>query len=458
LEVTDYDMLVSPEENKFNLNEEKLGHLIKWNPRLSPMSLYSRNLKRKFSDKLGRNPQMKWDLLSLINYIPDVDLSHERDMYEKGLITEEDIKALFGYEKNGEIVIRPVGKRILAGESIFHPDIWVELEKPFKKMVLNKLQPRIKGIYGVAMPKSILKLIPNKAVYYKAWVTRYPWVLPILAKIGVWQGMIFVDEELWEMFGGDFDGDQAAAFDWDSLTTDLYLDRDKEWLKKAMKMPIKEPANFEGRTEEEVIAKQLSQYSGCGAVYNNAMTIVDAARADEWKFNDLVKLQAYLYANIVQPFIDGFKYKGANHVPSLYDMVTRVDDKFDYLSMKETMRLRDFYRAIRSRGSLMDLTDVAKFAKADSKSFYERVVSIFKGWKRGNYIPISKLDETITKVVKTSFVKYSRNVEARYDSFKHLITSIEVLKEVIRNCYERKDYSLAEYLVVKFNEESVKEV
>ena len=46
------DLLVPISENKFNLSEEKLSDLIKWIPRLTPGSLFSRNLRRKNSNAI----------------------------------------------------------------------------------------------------------------------------------------------------------------------------------------------------------------------------------------------------------------------------------------------------------------------------------------------------------------------------------------------------------------------
>lgn len=442
LECTNIDLLVNDEENKLNLSAEKLGKCIKWIPRLSPGSLFSRKLKRKFTHVLGRNPRARWDLQALLNVIPKIDLTHEREIYEKGAVTEDDIKGMFGYEKGGEIVIRPVGKRILAGESVFHPDVWVEFEKPFMKTVLSKMQPTISGLYGVVLPKSLLRVIDNDAKFFSAWVTRFPWILPIRTTIGLWKDILFVNDELWLTFGGDYDGDQGAAFDIKAIDTKLDWDRDEGWLKRIMIMPEKVPADFSKLGEDEVIAKQLDQYAGCGSVYNNGKVMVDAARAEGASYRELVELDAMVASKDVQPFIDGFKYKVAENPPSLSDLCGKYQ-----VNLTTAKKIAGFFKVLRSRDrTMIKLIGLSQLAKADSKSFYERVVSIFKDWKRGEYVPVKMINKKFEKEVKTSYVKYKGNVEARYDSIRRYLHTREAIDATIRNCYERRDIPFAMYL------------
>lgn len=452
LECTIIDLLVTPEENKLNLSEEKLSCNIKWIPRLGPNSLFSRNLKRKFTKAIGRNPRARWDLQALLNMTPKTDLTKEKTIFETGKVTKEDIESMFGYEKGGEIVIRPVGRRILAGESIFHPDVWLEFEKPFIKMILDKLQPTIHGLYGVVLPKSMLRVIDNDAVYFKAYVTRFPWILPIKTTIGLWKDVLFVIDDLWKAFGGDYDGDQGAAFDVRSMDTDLDWDRDSAWLKRIIKMPTKEAADFKGMDEDQVIARQLEQYAACGSVYNNGKIVVDAAREEGLGYRELIELDTKIAAQDVQPFIDGFKYKLSENVPQIADLCKKY-----HIDMKDIKKITEFFRVLRGRNRTMEkIVGLAQLADPESKGFYERIVSIFKNWKKGEYTPVRRINKKFEKEVKSSYVKYKGDVEARYGSIRRYLHTEDAINATIRNCYERRDVPFALYLETK--RENCKEV
>jgi len=438
------DLLVPVGENKFGLSEEKLSNLIKWIPRLTPGSLFSRNLKRKNSDILGRNPQAKWDLQAFLNFIPKTDLTEHKAVFEGKLMNDKIVDTLFGYKQKGEKKLRFHGIRLKAKESLFHPEVWNEAVKTLEKWISKSMQPEVKGLYGVVMPISLLKIMNEKCHEFEAYVTRFPWVVPIRTRIALWKDIIFVPDDLWKAFGGDYDGDQGAAFYKYTMNTGLVWERDKEWLKRIMTLPEKED-DASNKDENEIIAIQLDQYMYCGRIYNSGKIVVDAARMEGWSQRELQELDIKIAATDVQPYIDGFKYKAGIKPLGVYELA----DKY-CVSKKCVGKVKTYFNALRGGKSGIELmVALSKFTHPESKSFYERIVSRFKKFRKGDYNKVSKIPVDIEKAIKYSYVKYKDNLDARYLSFEKYLNTEELVDGAIRNCFDRRDVSMARFIYEK---------
>jgi len=383
VDTNEWDIIVPENENKLKLSVEQLEENMMLNRHLEPAKLFSKNLKKKMSPGIGRNPSHGFDLGSLLNKLPSKEwLKEAKDIYEGRAENEAIADALFSYKtKDGDKKYTPCGVRILAGESLFKPDIWEEGQKALLTMVRKALQPRIRGIYGVVMPVSLLKEYGVKGEKKIGWITRFPWTLPVLTTVYVWEHCIFVDEELWLTYGGDYDGDQGAIFDIDVIDGSLVWSRNKEWIKDHMKMPEKKDALEDPRSMEDIIACQLDQFTGCGVTFNNAKIVVDAARQANWNAKSILQLEMNLQAIEVQPYIDGQKYahaKGKAKRP--------VDLALQYARglTKHLNNSKKYFRTIRGNGtSVENIIATAKEANPNSGSYYERVVALFKGWRKG---------------------------------------------------------------------------
>lgn len=389
--VTDCDIAISENENKIKLSAAKLSQTMMLRMDLVPEKTFSRNLKRKLSEKIGRNPRVGFDIASMLGMKIDPNdsmLAKVRRAFEGGCTAQEIVDMLFTYEDNaGEKKIAKIADRIVSGESIYIPEIWEHVSVALTTVLRKALQPNVKGIYGTALPMGLLAfygIYNSKGLERKrGWLTRFPWTSPILTDVVVYQDCIFVDPEIWQCFGGDYDGDTAAVYDIDSIDGVLVWNQHKEFIKKAMKAPKKEEHHDDIRSLDDVIADQLDQHAATGKMFNRVKVMVDSAR----KFNkfskmQLIELELMAYAAEVQPRIDGFKYKS---IGSALASVEELMDKYACQNPhhKES---KDWFNLIRGgQFGILDIVTAAKDAKPDSKSSYEAIAAVLKDWQWGGY-------------------------------------------------------------------------
>ena len=331
-DTNEYDILLPENENKIKLSAEKLADLMRIVPGLAPSHLFSRNLRRKFAEKMGKNPKESWDLCSILGKMPSQGFIEEvRAIYE-GIAEPGTIaNMLFCYEdKAGVKKYTKTGEKVLAGQSIFNDDIWPEAAKSLVTAFQSAIQPCIDGIYGVVMPMGLLECYGEvETESISGWITRFPWIVPILTKVKVYKDCIFVDEELWSCYGGDYDGDQGAVFGLHAIKGHLSWKDSKNHanIKEWMSLPTKEEAT-DDMSYMEVIASQLDQYRICGMTYNACRVAEDGARYRGMSTNDILEMSIRMQAIEVQPLIDGFKYKAKKNNVITNDDLLKYDKGF----------------------------------------------------------------------------------------------------------------------------------
>ena len=113
------------------------------------------------------------------------------------------------------------------------------------------------------------------------------------------------------------------------------------------------------------------------------------------------------------------------------------------------------FRIWRSRNSsLDDIVTAAMIAKPESNSFYEKMMCLFKGWKKGNPYSINVSKEVDTKV-KKSYVTHMESEDVQNKRFDDLITkgsTFEYICEVLASCWERNDVGLARTILNRMRE------
>jgi len=406
----EWDIVIPENENKLKLSEEKLSNNMKLNLQLIPQNLFSRNLKRRFSKEVGRNPSEGLDMASILGRMPKKEwLEEARSIYEGRATKEVIVKTLFTYEnQKGEEVCNIYGTRVLAGESIFKEDLWPHADKALMTMIKKAIQPRIEGIYGVIMPIDLLKYYKANSKKMVGWLTRFPWTLPILTEVKVWNNCIFVDNDLWQCFGGDYDGDQGAVFGKYVMKGHLSWKHDRKWIQQHMSLPEKVDNAKDIRSIEEVIGCILGQYSGCGRTFNAAKIVVDSARRAGWNRKQILELEIKLQVNEVQPYIDGLKYMHADaEVKTPLMLAKECGVPTDYIKVDMM-----YFTPLRGRSAgVDDLVSIGKLASENSLAFYERIISYFKDWEKGtisnpDIIPdkVSVLDNTVKSIVNQSIL------------------------------------------------------
>jgi hypothetical protein len=367
------DLLISMDENKIKLPDFKLGKLIFVDRDQDPAKRFSKNLIG-VSGKAGRLPVKAFDLHAMLNRPVRADLADIKVFYETGVISDKLFDMLFSYvDKTGTRKYTRSGLMLKSGIDRKDPKVVADVNTAIWTCVHARITGKIAGIYGVAMP---LGLLPKGIKIKKGYITRYPWIFPVLAEYAVHEHCIFVDESVMKLFGGDYDGDLVAVYHKRTLDLPYSWAKDKVRLQEWMKMPEKETG--EARSLEATLAYQLEQYAECGKAYNNAKIVVDCARLAGWSNDDVSRLDCLLMSNEVQPFINGLKYKGGNKAPSSFDLAKKY-----MVPITSIVRVTKFFNAVRSSKS--GITEVIKAAKdlnpdANSKSYYERVVALFSTW------------------------------------------------------------------------------
>ena len=375
-----YDIVVPANENKLKISAEKLSDLMVMNPTLTPQKSFSRNLIRKFSGKVGKNPQEGLDLSSILGRKPKKEwLEDCYKVYMEQTTPQETADLLFAYENTilGEKVHNTFGKRVLAGESIFHPEIWPEANKALFTAAKKALQPRIKGIYGTLMPKELLRDYKLTGELMTGWFTRFPWTMPMKTEVEIHEHCIFVDNDLQKVFGGDHDGDQGAVFDEHIIKGHLDWNKQKEWIKLNMALPDKVESTEPFKDLNDSIAVQLDQYSGCGKTFNSSKIAIDNKRYHGATVMELIETEMKLQSKEVQPFIDGLKYQHASEMKKAEELVAQY-----YCGPVKTVpHIRKYFSPLRTKaGELTALLEAARDADPASKSFYEGACALFKDW------------------------------------------------------------------------------
>lgn len=371
----DYDLVIPNGENKLNLSAEKLSMTIMLNRENIPANRYSRNLITS-SGKIGRMPRHAFDLQAHLNVIPRVDLTVEKAFYETGKFEPEFIEQLFGYtDKEDKLTLRNEGKLIMAGANPFGKDLINETLKSLLTMIKSKLEGRIPGIYGTAMP---LEMLPKGIKRKTGYVTRFPWVFPIMTEYAIYEHCVFVPEALMKVFGGDFDGDQVAIYHRMSMEGLPTWKNDSQWLTGIMSAPDKKDV-ISDKSIEDVMGSQIEQYTKCGQIYNTCKIIEECARMEGWSRHDIFSLGAKLTAQVVQPYINGFKYAAEEgELPT----IEKIAEAYGVpLRWKE--RATMFFNGFRtSKASIPRIAKTAKLIQAlpTSPMYYERLGYIFIDW------------------------------------------------------------------------------
>jgi hypothetical protein len=375
--LTGADLYAPNNENKIKLPVEKLERLLHVERTLVPEKAISTKLKHPITGELGRNPVLSHDLQALMRTTPKPRLDDIKALYEKGEWTEELIEHMFGYwdEKTQKTKLRMEGEMIKSGVSPHDPAVKAKTMRAAWTLTSHRLQPSTPGVYGVAIP---LEIVPNDVQRQWGWINRWPWMMPMWAEYAVYQDCIAVGDKIMKLFGGDFDRDLMVAYKFTHTGinfTKMY-DRLSDW----MKTPEKKDVEKQTKTREEVIAFILDQYSGCGQIFNSGKVVVDTARYEGWSYWKCLELEARITATWVQPFINGFKNAGfEGKLPTVFELATEYK-----VPTHNLMRIGQFFSVVRT--GIAGLDNIIKIGnelgvKADSLSYYERVVSIFKDWK-----------------------------------------------------------------------------
>ena len=374
----DDNVLVSADENKLNLTEEKLSKNIYINRKLCADTTFSRNIVNHRTGHIGRLARNAFDLQSLLGMTPNPDLGKYKAFYENGTFDADLIKELFGFIQNGNERIRPVGEKIIAGMNIHDLEIKEEVMKVLWRTIKRRLQGKIPAsIYGYIIPLEYVKIMEPMTRIKKAYFTRWPWIYPILTEYAIFNHAIAVPHAVIKLFGGDCDGDTGLIIHKKVINTGLDYVKSKSTLEDWMKAPLKVEAKPNVKSVHDTIAYILDQYSACGRVHNMCKIIVDIARLN----NDprVMELEARLTATKVQPFIDGFKYEGCDVIPKLIELAKEYN-----VDITNGENVIDAFNVFRSTSSsLENAIALANSTNPDpkSKSYYIRLLAKFKGWK-----------------------------------------------------------------------------
>ncbi len=375
------DVNVPVSENKFDLTAEKLANSLYINRRLSAEYMFSRILKNKRSDKIGRLANMAWDFRSMLGIMPNADLKVYRDFYERGIFDDKLLDEMFGFvDRNGKERLQNIGLEVKAGKYRFDPDIEGKVNKSLWTVIKAKMLSKFPGsIYGNIMPlEYALADDPNLKVKY-GWFTRYPWMDLMLTKYAVYKNTIAVPDAVVKLFGGDYDGDLGLVIHRRRINSDLVYHKMKDTLESWMKMPDKEEVDDSGKSEIQAVADVLDFYSSIGKSFNAGRVAEGLARREGWSRMKLMELRLKITASIVQPFINGLKYVGGKDVPGVEAICKMYGIPITHLD-RETRFFQVFRTRLQGVGSIIDVANELK-ANVKSNSFYEALAAnSFMDW------------------------------------------------------------------------------
>ena len=377
------DLYVPEGENKLKLDPAKLSRVLCVNRELRPEFAISTMLKNDHSEELGRNPRKSHDMMALERRTPHCHVDDIKAAYETGVFTEELFETCFTYldKRANERKLNDVGKKIKGGMQPRHPEIWPDVDRALFTVWNNRLQPRVPGVYGVAMP---LEYVPADVERKVGMGVRWPSQTCIRHEYAVWNNMVAVPAAIMQLQGGDFDRDSYCVFEEKVVHTGLDWTQHRARLEEWFKMPEKVESKDEVTDIHQVVATILDQYAGCGQMFNRGKTVVDYARVIGWGYWRTLELENRISNTYVQPYINGFKY-AANlmTVPKAYELANAYGIPTDEEDT-DLARTAGFFNVLRSprfgRMSAVIEAGSEEGAKGDAASYYERVASQVKDW------------------------------------------------------------------------------
>lgn len=330
--LSNYDMIVPEDENKFKLTAEKLANSIFLNDVLAADRRFSKNLLKGLdadgNKVFGKNPRFSLQLRAICNDIPKPDYDKVVKFYTTGEYDAKFLFDLFGYidSKTGEHKLKQVGLKIMGtnegnGMSPFDPAIWKEVDLALGAYVKRLWIGRIPGVYGTALPLSIL---PDTEKYRikEAYVFRAPIMVPVYSKYAIYKHCIYVQDDLWDkVFHGDYDGDLAFVIH------KKFIKSPANWLTNSAKLSewAKAPSKDESTEHSTILSSTediMEQAKFCGIAHNNSKIVLDMGRMFKMTDEQALQFSLYLDMKYVQPTIDAFKHTMGSDLEDISTMIT----------------------------------------------------------------------------------------------------------------------------------------
>lgn len=396
------DLIVPESENKLKLSVEQISKVFAVNPDIDSKKAFSRNLRIKVkggAERIGRIPTLALDTCSFLSTDLNFDkIQIYRDMLDEKLPKEQVAEMLFSYEVketvNGEeknvLKYNKYGEAILNGASIYDKAIEPHAFKVITNSIMRSMLPKVKGIYGQALPKHLIQHHKgHKETYQFCSIIRYPQMVSIKVDVTLVDNIIYVPEDLWLLMGGDYDGDNVTVFTGEvSCFFDWSKEEDRNELYKLLKMPQKEKSNDKMLL---IDAQKLSfdQTTKIGQTYNANKVIVWAYIEAGLDIKSAIKIDIYNNATLTQQNINGVKHSASK--------IAKVDTTFIDNYIKEHQEQigieilpvlpnniiehsKLMYNAFKYCYDIRNIINMSKNCKSDSRNYFERQISRFKDW------------------------------------------------------------------------------
>lgn len=401
----DYDVIVPADENKFKLSAEKISKNFSINPSINSYNSFSRNLKDKFTDKIGRQPRLPLDSCCFL----DVSLNSSKveifkNMIEGNIEKESIANALFSYQmetenENGESTFERkynlYGEQLMQEDkSLLDSDIWDKANPIIGKAVIQHMIPKMKGVYGKAMPSDLLPLTKGKKEVKVGSLFRFPLMTPVRCTTTICNDIIYVPKDLWTVIGGDFDGDDVNFQELDSMP--VYFNWDKESDRRELTQLLQMPVKNNQKEKIKLIDAQMivnKQASLIGKIYNaNKIVIGGYIYSGKLSMKDIIKIDIYNNATLTQQAINGLKHSTSSikeEVNTDFIQKYNFDNKHIFgihqlpeLSENVLNKAKYFYNLIKYPNNITDIINGSRVASPTSPYWFEREVSKFRSWKK----------------------------------------------------------------------------
>lgn len=408
----DADIVIGQDDNKLDLDEDTLGRNFCWKPTIYP------------KDQRMKRPTLGIDQLIIQDEreVPELD-DIKDDLAAESIPFERACEILSYVDEEGNRQVPVAHRPIFLGAPINNGMRNIIL-KAFSTIIRRRFRRQVTGKTGTLVD---IKRIPRWVAEKEMGLLMYPDIALIKGTCKTYKNMIGVDSDLIAKRMRDKDGDIASAIELDEIG--FVIDPEVHELTEPEEIKNKDP-----ETKQEAWAKIIASHGQIGAIHNQNMILISAARACN-KTDDEIAALCTEAREINESIIKNFKGNVNDAIPAMKARAKKWNIPMSVID-RETKYSRIF------RNSRIDtiVTLANKMRPKEDRGWFEWATAQFKGWH------ITKKKIRIDRIKsKTPDNKLTKNELGLRDLERLRCKSFVELKKHLIKKFNIKDKSWLRY-------------